>query len=135
MGAFNVLSNAQFAGRVRAVSGLLVEIDEAVTMQDGTDYAIRFRQFASESDAIGTSVVVQVATQPGETDLLQLLSGSAVPAVGEVIHFGPLDATSIAMRVRAIQQGDGASPVSHHLAEVLDSSLRHVRLVIVLSDA
>lgn len=83
----DVLSSTQWAGRVRAVVGQLIQLDERVTMEADRSYAIRFRVFG-EGDTIGTSVVRPVVTTAGETDLLQFAGSGALPAPGDLVLFG-----------------------------------------------
>lgn len=99
----DVLSGAQWAGRVLAVSGNLIELDELVTMVSGRNYALRFRVFSGPTDVIGTSVVRQVKTMPGETAVLTLTGSGSVPQVREIVHFGESGTDSYQLLVTHIE--------------------------------
>lgn len=88
MGSFDVLDRTQIATRVKWAKDRLVELEDAVTMSSGQNYAIRFRVFADEDDTIGVSVVRRVQTNAGEHTVLVLLDDGDAPAAGDVIHFG-----------------------------------------------
>lgn len=83
----DVLSSTQWAGRVRAVTGRAVQLDELVTMEAGQSYAIRFRVYA-DGDTVGTSVVRPVRTVAGETDLLLIEGTDTLPEAGDIVLFG-----------------------------------------------
>lgn len=99
----DVLSQTQCAGRVRAVAGQLVELDQLVTMTAGTDYALRFRIFADDDDTVGTSVIRAVVTDPGETSGLTLSGTGPVPVAGELVHFGVMGTDSYQVVVSHIE--------------------------------
>lgn len=102
----DMLSLVQVSARVKHVLGRLVEIDELVTMAEGTAYAIRFRVFEDDGDGIGTSVIRTVMTVAGESQALTLTGTGAVPEAGDVVHFGPAAAESyeqIVTRIEATQ--------------------------------
>lgn len=88
MGSFDVLDRTQIATRIKWSEGKLIELEDAVTMSSGQDYAIRFRVFADDSDTIGTSVVRRVQTTAGAHTVLMFLADGDTPAAGDVIHFG-----------------------------------------------
>lgn len=98
-----VLSRTQWAGRVRGVSGNLLELDELVTMVPGGSYALRFRVYADATDTVGTSLVRPVQTQPGETDLLTLTGSGPLPMAGDLVHFGEMGTDSYAVVVTHIE--------------------------------
>lgn len=82
------LARFQSAGRVVSVTGDLVVLDEVVEMEAGLDYGIRFLRF-DEDDTIGDSELAQVRTVVGPTRALRIASGE-MPAVGDLVTFGPL---------------------------------------------
>ncbi|MAC79256.1 MAG: hypothetical protein CML66_14480 [Rhodobacteraceae bacterium] len=116
MGSFDTLDRTQVAARVVEVSGTLVVLDEEVIMEDGAAYAIRFRQYADNEDVIGTSVLADVRTVAGTTRSFTLKTGSDLPAVGELVHFGKKSSESLALRVRNIEPGEDFSAVLHMVA-------------------
>ncbi|WP_428429552.1 host specificity protein J [Pararhizobium sp.] len=107
MGSFDTLERTQVAARVKSVNGNLLELDELVTMVAGTNYAIRFRHYASNSDQVGSSVVRPVATVAGEFAAVRLTgSGLAAPIAGELVHFGIALQESLPLIVTGIEAGE-----------------------------
>jgi len=99
----DVLSRTQCAARVRAVLGSAVHLDEAVSMVEGTSYALRFRVFADSEDTVGTSVVRAVTTSAGESDLVILEGSGAMPAAGDLVLFGEAGSESYQVFVSRIE--------------------------------
>lgn len=103
----DVLSLTQWAGRVRAASASLVEIDELVTMQPGENYALRFRVFADADDSVGTSVVRPVQNEADAintvTNTLFLSGSGPIPTAGEIVLFGLLGSESHQIVVTGIE--------------------------------
>lgn len=123
-GSFGMFDGSRIAGRVKTVTGALVELDEIVAMEAGTDYGLRFRHFADGEDVVGVSVLRPVATRPGETRVVQLTGGDArMPAIGEVVHFGALNHDSEALIVSDVEPGENMSGVLTMLpaAPVIDT--------------
>lgn len=110
-----VLEETHMVGRVKRVTGRLVEVDEVLTIEAGTDYGCRFRTFAGAEDVVGTSVVAAIAAVTGETRSFTLASGPA-PAVGSIVHLGPLGAETWRFKVRAEERGDQAARILHMIA-------------------
>lgn len=102
----DVLDRTQVAARVRQVSDGLVELDTPVTMEAGQSYGLRFRVFANAEDSLGASVLATVAMVPGETVLLSLSGTTALPAVGDLVHFGERATESLSARVLSIEPGE-----------------------------
>jgi hypothetical protein len=98
-----VLSDTQYSGRVLSSNGALVVLDEAVTMEAGGSYAIRFLDFDG-ADTVGQSVLSAVQTVPGETRTLRV-TGSAVPAAGALVQFGPAGEEAERALVLAVEPG------------------------------
>lgn len=111
--AFGVLDRFQVAARVRRVDGLLVELDEEITMEQGTRYALRYRVWADDEDSRGTSTLVELRWRDGTSNAVLLPPDSIPPRVGHVVLFGPLSNESIAVKVRGIEPGTGFSQVIH----------------------
>ncbi|MDF1803008.1 phage tail protein [Thalassovita sp.] len=109
----DVLSRTQAVGRVRSVTGRLVELDELVTMTEGESYAIRFRFYADAEDVIGTSVVRIVQTVPGETQLLTVQDTVDMPRAGDLVHFGPATSESYHQIVRAVEATEDMCSILH----------------------
>lgn len=91
------------AGRVKAVAGQVLTLDEPVTMATGTNYSIRFRL------ADGTSLLRNVVTDDGEQTIITLNGSGAAPAVGDLWMFGQLNAESVVLRVRSITPAEDMS--------------------------
>lgn len=105
-------------GRVKAVDGSTVEIDEPVTMEDGQSYVIRLRSVAS--DGTHADVIRNVVTVAGVHTTLTL-SGSGDPiAVGEMFMFGRLGAESVVLRVKSIAPGKDFSARIELVDDALD---------------
>lgn len=103
MGSFDVLDRTQRATRVKSVNGILVELEDAVTMVAGHDYAMRFRVFADEDDTVGTSVVRRVRTSAGTRTVLTLSGDGASPAIGDLVHFGEALTESMPLIVTRVE--------------------------------
>ncbi|KRB58498.1 phage tail protein [Rhizobium sp. Root708] len=106
MGSFDVLERTQVAGRVKSVTGKLIELDEAVTMVAGRDYAIRFRVFVDDEDTIGVSVVRPVATIAGIHHTVMLIGDhSERPLIDDLAHFGQSLTESLPLVVTRVESG------------------------------
>ena len=102
-----ILDQVHVAARALHVIGQLVELDELVTMEAGSDYAVRFRIFADAEDTIGTSVVVPVRNTPGETRLIELEETATLPLIGDLIQFGRAGQESLRLMVTGVEAGEG----------------------------
>lgn len=107
MGNFDVLERTQAAARVKSVTGRMIEIDEWVDV--GEAYGVRFRVYADDEDVIGSSVVRGIAAEPSSTALLRFVTDGPMPAPGEVVHIGPMQTESLALRLRGIEPGENLS--------------------------
>lgn len=107
--SYDTLDQVQRAARIKATAGLSIEIDQLVTMDAAKEYAIRFRVFADDEDAVGSSVVQQVQTQVGETRMLRVIAAGQMPAVGDIVHFGELAAESAPMLVSGVETASNAA--------------------------
>lgn len=116
-----VLSDVQFSGRVTAVDGSLVVLDEAVTMEVGTSYVLQYIT-VSEADPVGTSTLTSVATVAGTTRALRV-TGTSVPPEGALVLFGPAGEAAFDALVLDIEPGqDFASTiVMTNLAPEIDA--------------
>ncbi|MBT9370267.1 phage tail protein [Rhizobium sp. CSW-27] len=102
----DVLERMQSSARVKSVMGRAIELDNDVSMLAGQSYAMRFRVFADESDTIGYSVVRAIVTQPGQHRLVLLDAvGTQLPAVGDLVQFGPALAESFPVVVTRVEAG------------------------------
>ncbi|MCW5711258.1 phage tail protein [Shinella sp.] len=108
----DVIDRTQFAGRVKFAEGRIVELDEEVTMSTGTTYALRWRIGVTEENPVGTSIVREVETRPGKTTVLHM-TGSDVPPIGEIVHFGELATLDMALIVTGIEAGTDFSSIIH----------------------
>lgn len=104
--ARDVLVRAMHAGRVLAVHGRRVEFDAQFVMQGGKEYAIRWRRYASENDSVGSSELRRINTEAGIVWAVTLLDEGPVPAVGDLVHFGPRKTDSIPVIVAGIERGE-----------------------------
>lgn len=94
--SYDVLKNTQVSARVKAISGNAVTLDEWVTMEVGTSYAIRIRKMATVDGNDDTSVLRTVQTFDGETNTVILTGAGTAPAVGDLVMFGVYGQESIA---------------------------------------
>lgn len=116
MAAFDVLDRTLTAARIRAADGQMITLDEPVTMEAGTDYALRYRTYSDAEDAIGSSVVVPLVTRAGTSSIVLAKSTIDAPRIGEIAHFGLLGEESRALRIRGIEAGDEFAQVVHMIA-------------------
>lgn len=120
--ASDIIDSVQMVARVKSVSFRLIELDDAVTMVDGETYAIRFRAGLTEEDAIGTSIVRPISMRAGTHSVLAVPGDGAMPAVGDLIHFGKSSQVDYDLLVTGVEAGDEMS--SHYrlidLAPIVD---------------
>lgn len=105
----DIINRVQIAARIKSVSGRLIEIDDAVTMEAGKNYAIRFRTGLSEADTIGVSVVRTVATIAGERSSLVVNGNGDMPLAGDILHFGEASTVDYALVVTGVEAGEDFS--------------------------
>lgn len=98
----DVLSRTQWAGRVLAVDGNAVELDGAVTMSAGRSYALRWQHYTA-ANTIGMSVVRQVATRRGESQMVVMSGGELAPKPGDIVHFGEYGQDSMQLVVTGLE--------------------------------
>lgn len=97
--AHPVIDRRQSAGRVRSLSGYLVELSESVTMEAGGSYRCRFR------GAGGDSLDRAVVTMAGATRAIVITPGT-MPLVGDFAMFYSLAAPIIEVIVKGKEYGD-----------------------------
>jgi hypothetical protein len=90
----------QMAGRVSAVAGSVVTVDETLTMEADKLYCIRFRT------ADGASIYREVATSAGEGKQVTLTGSGTSPDVGNLFMFGERNRESVVLRVLSIEPAD-----------------------------
>lgn len=104
--ASDVLMNTLGFGRVKAVAGQTITLDQPVAMEPGKSYGIRFRL------ADGTSLLRTVTTDPGITTAITLAGSGGVPAAGgdksagDLYSFGPLGQEAGVYRIKEIRHND-----------------------------
>jgi hypothetical protein len=98
----DVIDSVHQSGRVDRVTGDLVELDHPGTMEEGKDYAVRFRR----PDL--TSFTRRLVTRPGEHRLVRLLPevDAAAPEADFAFAFGELDHEVEEVIVSRIERGD-----------------------------
>ncbi|WP_437160428.1 MULTISPECIES: TipJ family phage tail tip protein [unclassified Marinovum] len=106
-----ILTDVQWSGRVRAVEGSLVVLDETVAMDTGQSYALRFLKITEPAPgdppgAVVQSVLRSVVTMPGETSALSLAGTGDMPVVGDLAHFGPAEEDSFPVIIQSIEMGE-----------------------------
>ncbi|ODN68542.1 hypothetical protein A6302_04155 [Methylobrevis pamukkalensis] len=129
--SLDLIDRRQMSARVSGVRGNLVEIDDTVTMEAGTSYAIEFRARVTSDDPVGVAVVRLVATVPGDHSALRMLPvdpGGAddVPEVGGEVHFGVAGNVTFDLILKSVESGEGftqrltfveASPIIDELTD------------------
>jgi len=83
------------SGRVKAVAGQVVTLDEPVVMVDGKNYTLRFRL----SD--GSSLLKTAVTVAGSQTVITLVDLD-MPAAGDLFMAGESNEESVVLRVRSI---------------------------------
>jgi len=96
----DVLLIGQVSGRVKAVDGQVVTLDEVVTIEAGNTYGIRFR-VPQDTRTIVRSVDL-TGVPPGEYTQLTLTGDLSLVAAGLLFGFGETDQESADYRVLAI---------------------------------
>lgn len=91
------------SGRVKAVDGFAVTLDDLAPMADGETYVMRFRT------AAGASLLFDVVTDPGEQTVVTLVDpGSSpveMPAAGDLWMLGVVGQDSAVLRIMGIEPG------------------------------
>lgn len=95
--AYDVIEQGIASGRVKAVAGQQLTLDEPAVMEAGKFYGIRIRR------RDGTSIVRQVATNPGEQHVITITG--TVPDVGDLYTFGIRDQETGVYRILRIRPG------------------------------
>lgn len=116
----DVLLETQGAARVKFVDDDYVQIDGVVTIAAGVAYGVRFRSLPSSDNAPDVSTLrrLRVISESElalygavngdgtiETDLLFIGAG-VMPAVGDLVQFGPLGQESIECIVKDVEAAD-----------------------------
>lgn len=104
MGSYDVLSRDQVSARVTRIEGALIELDEAAPDAE-MGLGLRFRVFADDEDSIGTSRVRSIRVPVAGAPLVELTDSDDLPAVGDLVHIGPLEQVSLPLRVRGVESG------------------------------
>jgi len=88
------------SGRVKAVDGQTVTVDEPCQMVDGKDYVVRFRT------QTGATILRGVEFAEGYQTVLTLTGTGSVPTKGDLFLFGELGQESTELIVKGIEPGD-----------------------------
>ncbi|CAN2532524.1 hypothetical+protein [Methylocapsa aurea] len=99
----DVLDRVQVSSRVKMISADHVLLDDVVTMEASTSYAVRFRKLPSSDSAADISVVRRVSTHAGMTDTLYFSDTGDLPAVGDLAFFGVYGSESFEAIVKSIE--------------------------------
>lgn len=99
------------SGRVVAVAGRVVWLDEEITMEAGKVYSCRFRS----PDGF---LLREIVTLAGTTNSIVLAGEGEVPAEGELAMFGETGLDSVVLRVKTIT---GAANLAANLILVADA--------------
>jgi hypothetical protein len=93
------------SGRVKSVDGLMLVLDEPVTMAADKAYSIRFRL------QDGRSSLAEVVTAAGEHRTIEISSVAIPPEADDLFMFGEVDSESVVLRVLGIRPGSDNSAV------------------------
>lgn len=119
----DVIDRVMVAARVKDVSGRVVVLDEIVTMEVGTTYAVRFRRDSGET------LLRAVETTPGETTALLVTDDGDMPEPGDLAMFGLAGRETIDALVKSVEGGDDMTRhltlVAHapEISELADSDV------------
>ncbi len=105
------LSDSMVSGRVVAVTGRRVTLDEVVTMTEGDEYGIAW-QFFDASDTTGTQRTAEVRTVAGDSNSLSVV-GQTLPEVGDLVSFGRGGLVTEDAVVRFVEAGSDGARVIH----------------------
>ncbi|WP_139051957.1 host specificity factor TipJ family phage tail protein [Roseibium sp. TrichSKD4] len=105
MGSLDVLEKSQVAAHVKRVEGNLIVLDEEIQMEEGADYAVRFRTGICEEDTIGTSSLRSVVFESEPGCVIRVDGGGVLPKAGDIVHFGKASQESKPLIVRGIEAG------------------------------
>ncbi len=108
MASFDTLSKVMFSGRVKRVTGQLVELDRAVDLSPGAAWACRFLKI-TEADEVGESVVRAIEGAAGETFSLALKGTGQVPDEGSIVMVGPAASEALPAIVLGVEPGEDFS--------------------------
>lgn len=121
----DAIDSIQVASRVKSVDARMIELDDVVTMEDGVDYAIRFRTGLTEEDTIGTSIIRTIMRRPGSWSVIAVNGDGPMPVAGDLVHFGTAIQLDYDVLVTGVEAGDDMS--SHYrlidLAPIIDETL------------
>ena len=84
------------SGRVKAVAGQVITLDEVVTLQSAVSYGVQWRNTSGVFSRAAVSGV-------GETSVVTLADTGDVPAVGDLIVFGEAGLESADLRITAVE--------------------------------
>lgn len=127
MGSWDVLERSMIAAQVRGMVGSLIELDEEVEMEAGSEYGIRFAVVSPDpvdaTRVLTSSVLRAVAWREGRSRALQLVNADLMPEPGQLVHVGVLGQESLALRVKGIEAGEGGASVLRMVAaaEIIDT--------------
>ena len=113
----DVLDSVQLSARVQSIMGSLIELDDAVEMQEGQSYAIRFRVFANADDTIGSSIVRTVETRPGESRVLIVTGTGTMPVADDMVYFGRASLQGFSLIVTRVEATEDGHSILHMIDE------------------
>ncbi|BBE74369.1 host specificity protein J [Oharaeibacter diazotrophicus] len=98
--------------RVKGVAGRRVWLDEDVAIEAG-GWAMRWRVFADEEDAIGSSVAATLAEGAGTHRAVTLTGAGPVPRAGDYVHLGPAGSETRMCRATGLERAEGNGVILH----------------------
>ncbi len=103
------LNDQMVTGRVLAVSGQLVTLDEVVTMAEGEAYGIAWQYFDA-NDTTGTDRTAELKTVAGQSNVFAVI-GQTLPEVGDLVSFGRGGMVTEDAVVLYVEPGSGGARV------------------------
>lgn len=125
--SFETFDEAQVAGRVRSVTGSLIELDAEITMVAGKSYAALIRVYADSADEVGATELRAVVTDPGTRRTFTVTGMGGMPAEGDMLHFGESGKVSQRVLVTQVEEGEEFSghyrgaPAAPEIDELTDA--------------
>ncbi len=105
--SYYILDRRQFSARVLTVSDQLILLDDEIEMVDGTDYAVLFRSFDGDSDAVGSTTVLALRSIAGRNRSIVLKAPSSrLPLPDDIVHVGPLGEERLQCRIKSEERAD-----------------------------
>lgn len=119
-----MLNQRTASGRVAAIMGPVIVLDEPVEMDAGEDYLIFFRKVVEfEGKGLTQILIRSVRTMPGATSSVTLVGEGDLPEPGDIFGFGPalgLVEECVVQSVENDEKGDARINVINYAPQMFD---------------